>query len=133
MLMLTRFSPSRNTPNSETPSGETATSEPCAQTPPGTQNTASEGLADHDACAPRSLARPKRWKAKLRRLREGRRKYSLGAATITSGLPVGTFAQVIWEIERAEEGKANARFRSTVATVVDIQEEGLFRHIITFL
>lgn len=86
----------------------------------------------------RSLARPEGYMAKLRRLREGRRKYSVEIPTATSGGPVRPGNQDdsdIYNIELAEEGLSASRtgFRKAVVTVVEIEEEGLFRHIITYL
>ncbi|CAN0092907.1 unnamed protein product [Ectocarpus fasciculatus] len=83
----------------------------------------------------RSLARPKGYMAKLRQLREGRRKYSVEFPTATSGGPVRAGNQDDSDIELAEEGLSASRtgFRRVVVTVVAIEEEGLFRHIITYL
>ncbi|CAM9640663.1 unnamed protein product, partial [Ectocarpus sp. 8 AP-2014] len=67
----------------------------------------------------RSLARPKGWSIRLRKLER------FNEANIVHNIPP--------EIELLEAGRSRMNFVRAVMAVVEINEEGLFRHIISFL
>ncbi|CAM9730103.1 unnamed protein product [Ectocarpus sp. 6 AP-2014] len=67
----------------------------------------------------RSLARPKGWPIRLRKLER------YNEANIVHKIPP--------ELELLEAGRSRMNFVRAVTAVVEINEEGLFRHIISFL